>query len=63
MNSETRAANGGLFRVINGRRVWIQSPPTSFLRDALIGEDCLTQLMAGQANPQDLIRLLKQQDN
>jgi len=61
MNSETRAADGGLFRVINGRRVWIANPPTDFLKDVLTGQDCSTPEQEGPVNLPAVLRLLNEQ--
>ena len=63
MNKETRAADGGLFRVINGRRVWIANPPNSFIKDTLTGPGYSPQPKGGQARVQDVLRLLNAQSN
>ena len=47
MPFETRAADGGLFRVINGRRVWIANPPNSFIHEELTGPGYLPQPNGG----------------
>jgi hypothetical protein len=63
MPFETRAADGGLFRVINGRRVWIANPPNSFIHEELTGPGYLPQPMGGQARVQDVLRLLGERGN
>ena len=60
MPFEIRAADGGLFRVINGRRVWIANPPSSFIHDELTGPGYSVQPTGGQARVQDVLRLLNE---
>lgn len=63
MPFETRAADGGLFRVINGRRVWIANPPSSFIHEELTGPGYSAQPKGGQARVQDVLRLLNEPSN
>ena len=63
MPFETRAADGGLFRVINGRRVWIANAPNSFIHEELTGPGYLPQPKGGQARVQDVLRLLNEPSN
>ena len=63
MPFETRAADGGLFHVINGRRVWIANPPNSFIHEELTGPGYLPQPKGGQARVQDVLRLLNAPSN
>ena len=63
MPFETRAADGGLFHVINGRRVWIANPPNSFIHEELTGPGYLPQPKGGQARVQDVLRLLNEPSN
>ena len=58
MNSETRAADGGFFRLVGGRRVWIANPPIDFLKDTLTGRNSLTPDEEGPVNLPDALRLL-----
>jgi len=63
MSFQTRAADGGLFRVINGRRVWIANPPNSFIHEELTGPGYSPQPTGGQARVQDVLRLLNEPSN
>ena len=60
MSFETRAADGGLFRVINGRRVWIANPPADFLKDVLTGQDFSTPEQEGPVSLPAVLRLLSE---
>ena len=63
MSFETRAADGGLFRVINGRRVWIANPPADFLKDVLTGQDFSTPEQEGPVSLPAVLRLLNEPSN
>jgi hypothetical protein len=63
MNSETRAADGGLFRVINGRRVWIANPPTDYIKDVLTGHDCSIPEQADPVSLPAVLRLLSERSD
>ena len=60
MSFETRAADGGLFRVINGRRVWLSNPPTDFIKDVLTGHDCSIPEQADPVSLPAVLRLLSE---
>ena len=63
MNKETRAADGGLFRVINGRRVWIANPPTDYIKDVLTGHDCSIPEQADPVSLPAVLRLLSERSD
>lgn len=61
MNREIRAADGGLFHVVNGQRVWIANPPTDFIKDALTGQDCSIPEQADPVSLPTVLKLLQEQ--
>ena len=63
MSFETRAADGGLFRVINGRRVWIANPPTDYIKDVLTGHDCSIPEQADPVSLPAVLRLLSERSD
>ena len=63
MSFETRAADGGLFHVVNGRRVWIANPPTDYVRDVLTGQDCSIPEQADPVSLPAVLRLLSERSD